>query len=159
MTAEQIEGSNVPPEEQPGDGQVLEELQNLGQQLATAVRSLWESEESRKLRQQIGDGVVRLGQQIESAVESAQDSDAVRKLGSQAKESVDRARESDVVSRLEQSLISGLQELNRQVSKLVDSMESRAPQASGPTDGHEGSSQTEPKQPPAIDGPLDHAAA
>jgi hypothetical protein len=120
MTEDQASDSGIPAEGQKPEGRVLEELQSLGHELAAAVKSLWESEESRRLRQEIGDGVVRLGQQIESAVQSAQESEAAKKLGDQVKGSVEKARESDVVSRLEQSLISGLQELNRQISKLVD---------------------------------------
>ena len=126
VTNEQAVDNEVSPEEQQPQGQVLEELQALGQQLAKAVKSLWESEESRKLRQEIGDGVARLGQQIDSALHSAQDSEAAKKIGTQVKGTVDKARGSDTVSKLEQSLITGLQELNRQVSKLVDSMESRS---------------------------------
>ncbi len=150
MTDEQTVGNEVSPEEQQPEGQVLEELQALGQQLAKAVRSLWESEESRKLRQEIGDGAVRLGQQIESALQSAQESEAAKKLGTQVKGTVEKARGSDAVSKLEQSLITGLQELNTQVSKLVDSMEARAPHDEEPADTTEAqdADQTENEGPP-----------
>lgn len=123
MTEDQTTDNAVPAEEQGPEGRVLEELQSLGQQLAAAVKSLWEGEESRKLRQEIGDGVVRLGQQIESAVQSAQESESAKMLGEQVRGTVEKARDSELVYKLEHGLIVGLQELNKQVSKWVDSME------------------------------------
>lgn len=134
MTDDQTTDNAVPAEEQKPEGQVLEELQSLGQQLATAIKSLWESEESQKLRQEIGDGVVRLGQQIESAVQSAQESESAKKLGQQVSGTVEKARETDLVTKLEHGLITGLQELNQQVSKWVESMEPQPTQVEEPED-------------------------
>jgi hypothetical protein len=110
-------------EEQKSGGDVLAELQALGQQLSTAVKALWESEESRKLRGEIGDGFVELGRQVETAVQSAQESDAAKQFGEQVKETVDKARESDLASKLEEGLLNGLRELNEEMSKLVRSFE------------------------------------
>ncbi len=141
MTDDQTTDSAVPAEEQKPEGQVLRELQSLGQQLATAIKSLWESDESRKLRQEIGDGVVRLGQQIESAVQSAQESDSAKKFGEQVKGTVEKARESDLVTKLEHGLITGLQELNKQVSKWVDSMEPQPTEAEEPEEEPEDESE------------------
>lgn len=134
MTDEQTTDNSAPAEEQKPEGQVLKELQSLGQQLATAIKSLWESEESQKLRQEIGDGVVRLGQQIESAVKSAQESESAKKFGEQVKGTVEKARETDLVTKLEHGLITGLQDLNKQVSKWVDSMETQPTEVEEPKD-------------------------
>jgi hypothetical protein len=114
-------------EEQRSDSGLLDELQSLGQQLTTAVKALWDSEDSRKLRQEIGEGFVELGQQMDSAVKTAQESDAAKQFGEQIKETVDRARESDVADKLEEGLVTGLHELNLGLSKLVTSLEKSAP--------------------------------
>jgi hypothetical protein len=103
----------------------LNELQSLGQQLATAVKSLWESEDSRRLRQEIGDGFSELGRQMDSAVKSAQDSEAAQQFRGQVKETVEKAKESDVVDKIEDGLATGLRELNVQISKLVSSLEDK----------------------------------
>jgi hypothetical protein len=113
-------------------GEVLKELQTLGQQLVTAVRALWESEDSRKLRQEIGQGFVELGQQIDEALTSAQQSEAAKQFGVQVKDTIDKARESDLAAKLEQGLVTGLQELNDQISKFVDSLEPDEPAAHEP---------------------------
>jgi hypothetical protein len=110
-------------EEQKKDSQLMDELQSLGDQLATAIRSLWDSEESRKLRQEIGDGFVELGQQIDDAVKTAQDSDTAKEFKEQIQDTVDKARESDVAGQMERNLVSGLHQLNAELSKFVDSLD------------------------------------
>lgn len=102
---------------------VLDELEALGQQLTTALKTLWESEESRKLRQDLREGFVQLGQEIDEAVKSAQESDAAKQFGEQVKGTVDRARSSDVAGQIEQGLATGLRKMNEELSKIIDSLE------------------------------------
>ena len=115
-------------EEQKTDSGLVEELHTLGQQLATAVKALWDSEESRKLREEIGEGFLDLGQQVDTAIKSAQESEPARQFSEQVKDTMDRARESDVAGRLEEGLAVGLRELNEGIANLVSSLEpSEAP--------------------------------
>ena len=117
-------------EEQKSGSEVMNELEALGKQLGAAVKALWQSEESRKLRQEIGDGFVQLGKHMDEAVKTAQDSEAAREFKGQVKETVDKARESDVAGKVQQGLVTGLQQLNAELSKLVSSLESsRKPEA------------------------------
>ena len=118
MTEEQ-----KPTEDQQAGDQLVDELQSLGHQLVTAVKALWESEDSRKLRQEIGDGFVKLGQQLDEAIKSAQDSEAAQEFKSSVQETVDKARESDVAGKVQDNLVTGLQKLNAELGKLVDSLE------------------------------------
>lgn len=110
-----------------GGSELLGELHSLGQQLSTAFKSLWESEESRKLREELEAGFVELGHQVETAVKSAQDSDAAQQLGEQVRETMEKARESDVAARLEEGLVTGLRDLSEQISKMVSPVEPGAP--------------------------------
>jgi len=110
-------------EEQKLDSQVMDELHSLGNQLVTAIRSLWDSDDSRKLRKEIGDGFVELGKQIDEAVKSAQDSEAAKEFKGQIKDTMDKARESDVAGQVERNLVAGLQQLNAERSKFVDSID------------------------------------
>jgi uncharacterized phage infection (PIP) family protein YhgE len=116
-------------EEKKPDSQLLDEINSLGQQLSTAFKSMWESEESRKLRQEIGDGFMELGQQLEAAISTAQQSEAAKKLGDQVKEATDRARASELTAEFERGLVTGLNELNKGLSKFLSSIESKAPAA------------------------------
>jgi hypothetical protein len=86
---------------------------------------LWESDESRSLRQDLRDGFVELGRQLDTAVKSAQESDAAKEFGEQLKETMDKARQSDLAGKLEQGLITGLRELNEEISKLVGSLQEK----------------------------------
>jgi len=108
-------------EEKAPKSEILDEIESLGQQLVTAVRSLWDSEDSRKLRQEIGEGFSELGRQLEQTVKSAQESEAAKELREQVKETVDKAREADIARKVEQGLVDGLRALNQELSKLVGS--------------------------------------
>lgn len=122
-------------EEQKPDSQVVEELHSLGNQLVTAVKALWDSDESRKLRQEIGDGFVELGKQIDDAVKTAQNSEAAKEFKVQVKDTMDKARESDVAGQVEHNLVSGLQQLNAELSKFVDSLgATKSPPADPPSE-------------------------
>ena len=112
-------------EKKPG-GEVLGELRELGQQLSSAFMSLWESEDSRKLRTEIEQGFLEIGQQVETAVKSARDSDAAKQFSEQVKETMDKARESEIAAKLEDGLVTGLRELNQQLSAAVSSLEADA---------------------------------
>jgi len=111
-------------EEQKPRSEVVQELESLGEQLVTAVKSLWESEESRKLRRELGEGFAELGRQIETAARSAQESEAAKQFGEQVKETVGKAREADIAGKLESGLLTGLRELNEGLGKLINSLES-----------------------------------
>lgn len=125
MSEQQAPGSDMPKEEKPQGSEFMQELHALGQQLTTAIKSMWESEDSRNLRREISDGFVELGKQIDSAVKSAQESEAAKQFGEQVKETMDKAKESDFVDKMEEGLVTGLRELNTQLSKLATSMEKK----------------------------------
>jgi len=101
---------------------ILEELNALGQQLTTAVKALWESEDSRNLRQEIREGFVQLSQELDEAITKAQDSEAAQEFRTQVHKTVDKARESDVVGKVEAGLVTGLNKMNQELTKMVDSL-------------------------------------
>jgi hypothetical protein len=108
-------------EEQKPTGDVVDQLRMLGQQLGAAVKALWESEETRSMRDEIQQGFVELGQHVDSAIKSAQESAAAKQFGTQIKETVDKARESDVAEKIEEGVVTGLRELNKQLGQFVAS--------------------------------------
>ena len=122
-------------EEQKPTGDVLGELKLFGQQLGTAVKSLWDSDESRNLRKEISEGLGEAVREMDKAVKSVQESDAAKEFSEQVRGTVDKARESDVVGQIQQGLISGLRDLNAEIGKLLNSRETKKP--------------AEPPEPPA----------
>jgi len=101
---------------------ILDELNALGQQLTTAIKALWESEDSRSLRQEIREGFVQLSEELDEAIKKAQDSEAAQEFRSQVRETVDKARETDVVGKVEEGLVTGLSKMNQELTKMVDSL-------------------------------------
>jgi hypothetical protein len=116
-------------ERKPG-GEIVDELHALGEQLVTAVKSLWDSEDARKVRQEIGDGFVELSHQVDEAIRTARESEATKEFETKVKETVDKARESDVAGQVQEGLVTGLRQLNDEMSKWVGSLApTEAPEA------------------------------
>ena len=114
-------------EEQKPTGDVLDELKLFGQQLGTAVKSLWDSDESRNLRKEISDGLAEAVQEMDKAVKEVRESDAAKEFGQQVRGTVDKARESDITGQIQQGLVSGLRGLNTELGKLLNSWEAKKP--------------------------------
>ena len=125
-------------EEQKPTSDVLDELRLFGQQLGSAVKSLWDSDESRNLRKEISDGLAEAVQEMDKAVKDVRESDAAKDFGQQVRGTVDKARESDIVGQIQQGLVTGLRDLNAELGKLLSSRETKKP-AEPPT----------PPEPPA----------
>ena len=108
-------------EKKPG-GEIVDELHALGEQLVTAVKALWDSDDARKVRQEIGDGFVELSQQVDEAIQKTKESEATKEFETKVKETVDKARESDVAGQVQEGLVTGLRQLNDEMSKWVGSL-------------------------------------
>ena len=129
-------------EEEKRSGEILDELGALGDQLVTAVKSLWDSEDARKVRQEIGEGFVELGHQVDAAMKTAKESEAAKEFETKVKETVDKARESDVADQVQAGLVTGLRQLNEELSKLVSSLASSEAPEAGATEEAEADTDT-----------------
>jgi hypothetical protein len=124
MTEDQNETNNEAPAEEKSAGhQVFEEFQSLGSELALAFKAMWEHDDSRKLRQELRTGFSELGRQVDSAMQTAQESETAQQFGEQVKDTVDKARESDLAAKMEEGVLTGLRELNTEISKFVSSID------------------------------------
>ena len=114
-------------EEKKPSSDVLDELKLFGQQLGTAFKSLWDSEESRNLRKEISEGLTEAVREMDKAVKNVQDSEAAKEFGEQVRGTVDKARQSDIAGQVQQGLVAGLRDLNTELSKLLSSWETKQP--------------------------------
>ena len=120
-------------DEEKSGGEIVDELHALGEQLVTAVKALWDSEDARNVRQEIGDGFVELGHQVDDAIKTARESEATKEFETKVKETVDRARESDIAGQVQEGLVTGLRQLNEEMSKWVGSLTpAEVPEADAP---------------------------
>lgn len=119
-------------DEQKPTGDIVAELRLLGQQIGSAAKALWESDDSRSVRQEIREGLEEAGRQIDTAVRSFHESDAGRKLGTQVKQTVEKARESDAADKVEQGIVATLREVNRELGKIIGNWTGQPPAATPP---------------------------
>jgi hypothetical protein len=124
-------------EEKKSGGEILDELNALGEQLATAVKALWDSDDARKVRQEIGDGFVELGHQVDEAMKTARESEAAKDFETRVKQTMDKARESDVAGQVQEGLVTGLRQLNEELSKWLGSLEASETSEASTTEGEE----------------------
>lgn len=108
---------------------IADELAKLGQQLATAAKTAWESEERRKLQGEITTGVQRFGQEIGAAVSKATESDQAKELKTRATKMADDVQKTDVVDEVRKGILVGLEAINRELGKLLERLESKPGEA------------------------------
>jgi hypothetical protein len=130
---------NMNPNTNPQSGQdkdssdLMAELREMGHQLETAFRTAVESDRAKQLQQDIVGGVRELAGQVQSAVKSMQDNPRVQQAEQRGRQAVEQARESKVVQDIQETIVSGLAQLNAQLRKVVDRLEQEANKPAGPT--------------------------
>jgi hypothetical protein len=105
---------------------IADELTKLGQQLAAAARTAWESDERKRLQNDIATGVQRFGQEISATASKAVESDQAKELKTRATRVADDIQKTDVVEEIRKGLLVGLEAINRELGKLLERMEPRA---------------------------------
>jgi hypothetical protein len=128
---------NSAPNPNPQSGQdkdtsdLLKELREMGQQLETAFRTAVQSERAKQLQQDIVGGVREVAGQVQSAVKTLQADPRVQQAEQRGRQAVEQARESKVVQDIQETVVSGLAQLNVQLRKLVERLESEVNKPSG----------------------------
>ncbi|MBK9941011.1 MAG: hypothetical protein U0Z44_11915 [Kouleothrix sp.] len=102
---------------------LLKELREMGQQLETAFRTAIESDRAKQLQQDIVGGVRELAGQVQSAVKSLQSDPRLQKAEERGRQALEQARESKVVQDIQETIVSGLAQLNTQLRKVVERIE------------------------------------
>ena len=116
----------------PPAGDLGEELKRLGRQLSEAAKAAWESEASRNLQKQISEGLTELAQQLDAVAKKIVASEEARKLREQAGRVVESAKQTDIGDEVRRGLVTGLQELNAQLEKLIARLRQEKEQAGEP---------------------------
>ena len=128
------------PSNQPGQGpgkdDLVGELREMGQQLEAAFRAAIESDRAKQLQRDLASGVHELSEQVKTAVKSLQSDPRVQQAEERGKQVVSQARQSKVAQDLQETIVSGIAQLNQQLRKLVERIESESGQSSGPSTQH-----------------------
>ena len=131
MTENTTPNGNPTPDN--GSSDLLKELREMGQQLETAFRTAIESDRAKQLQQDIVGGVRELAQQVQSAVKSLQDNPRVQQAEERGRQALEQARDSKVVQEVQETIVSGLGQLNSQLRKVVERIEREVNSASVPS--------------------------
>jgi heparin binding hemagglutinin HbhA len=123
---------NNAPQQGPGQGpakdsgDLVNELREMGQQLETAFRAAIESERAKQLQRDIASGFREISSQVQEAVKTIQANPRVQQAEERGKQVVSQARESKVVQEIQETIVSGIAQLNDQLRKLVERIETEA---------------------------------
>jgi len=125
LKPEEIQGEAPASEEVREDRAIVNELEKLGKQLIGAAKAAWESEERRKLQDEIATGIQKIGQELGVTLEKASESEQVQEIRTRAGKVATDIQQTDVVDEVRKGLLVGLEAINRELSKLLDRLETK----------------------------------
>lgn len=149
------EEQKVPPEDsQSSTGEswqdVGKQFEALGASLAQAVRAAWENENTQQRVQEMRTGLESMVREVGQAIDDSANSPQGQRLrqdASRAAEGVRTATE-QTVQEVRPQLINALQQVNEELQKLIDRMESRRrPPAGSVPDPQEPAAQADSTDP------------
>ena len=122
--------------QQPGhdkdSGDLLSELREMGQQLEMAFRAAIQSERAKQLQKDLAGGVREITDQLKTAAKTVQKDTRFQQVEERGRQAVAQARQSKVVQDIQETLVSGIAQLNEQLRKVVDRLQSEVnPPSSG----------------------------
>ena len=116
--------------QQPGNdkdsGDLLNELREMGQQLETAFRAAIQSDRAKQLQKDLAGGVREITEQLKTAAKTVQNDTRFQQAEERGRQAVAQARESKVVQDIQETLVTGIAQLNEQLRKVVDRLQSEA---------------------------------
>jgi hypothetical protein len=105
---------------------IVDELSKLGQQMASAIKAAWESDDRKKLQAEILDGLQKFGDEVTEALDKAGESETAKDLRVKAEKVATDVRATSVAEDVRKGIISGLDVLNVELSRLVEKLEPKA---------------------------------
>ncbi|MEA3336405.1 MAG: hypothetical protein U9R25_10880 [Chloroflexota bacterium] len=103
--------------------EVWVEIGNLGDKVAGAIRSAWESDERRKAEVEIREALKTAGTQLDGISEDLHASEVAQDLKTQASRMVGTVEESQVTQEVRKGLLLGLHKLNEELNRLLNPSE------------------------------------
>jgi hypothetical protein len=127
------EENQVPPEEsgssvESGWQEVGRQFQALGESLAQAVRTAWENEETQRRVNEMRTGLESMAREVGKAVEDTANTPQGQRIREDAVKAADSVRTAteQTVHDVRPQLINALQQLNTELQKLINRMDTRS---------------------------------
>lgn len=100
--------------------EIIGELNKLGENLAKALRSMWDSEERKSIERELRAGVEQMSRHVNQAVETAKVDEKLKQAGTQVKQAMESAHVPEMMADLRLGLAEGLKRLNAEVEKFAN---------------------------------------
>lgn len=110
------------------------QFQKLGESLGAAVRAAWTDPEVRRHAQQAQNGLEAMAQEVGKVVSEMAESPELKEATRSAAKTLRTAGE-ETVQVVRPHLVEALRQLNSELQKLVDNMESKNPRTKPPASG------------------------
>lgn len=107
-------------EQKQGPEDIIGELNKLGENLAKALRTMWDSEERKSIERELRAGVEQMSRHVNQAVETAKVDEKLKQAGTQVKQAMDSAHLPEMMADLRKGLAEGLKRLNVEVEKFAN---------------------------------------
>jgi hypothetical protein len=116
--------ANQQPGQDKDSADLLHELREMGQQLEAAFRAAIQSDRAKQLQKDLAGGVREITEQLKTAAKTVQSDARFQQAEERGRQAVAQARESKVVQDIQETLVTGIAQLNEQLRKVVDRIQS-----------------------------------
>lgn len=99
---------------------IVDELKNLGRQVAETLRTAWESEERQKMETEVREGIKSFADEVDKVIREARASEPAKKVREEATELKAKVEEADLAKKARTSLVQGLSWLSDELGKLAE---------------------------------------
>lgn len=117
--------------DQPQEGDLHREFEQLGQNLKAAFKAAWESQESRKLQAELQSGLAALEVGLRQAAQEVTTGETGQRFRAEVDDFSQRVKSGEVESRLRTDLLSALRTVNSELQKMARPRESQSGGESG----------------------------
>lgn len=104
---------------------ILDEFRTLGENLASTLRSIWESPERKRLQSDVEDGLVELNNTLKKEVESFKEGSTGQRLKADVDELKESVSSGEASRRAREELHKALKYINTELSKFMQDFESK----------------------------------
>jgi len=108
-------------EDQTPKNDILDEFRTLGENLASTLRSIWDSPERKRLQNDVEEGLAELNNTLNKEVESFRESDTGKRLQSDFDDIKQRVSSGEASERAREELRKALEFINTELSKFSES--------------------------------------
>lgn len=110
-------------ENKPQENDLAEEFRKLGENLAEAMRTAWESPERKKFQQEIEEGINTMGTTLRKEFETFVESPTGQRLRSDVEELGDHIRSGEAQQRARDELMAALKRANSEIQRATERWE------------------------------------